>query len=502
MARRTRWLFLILFLWLPQASPAQNIENRVVEHVLSNGMRFLLLERHQAPVFSGTIMFKVGSVDERPGITGLAHLFEHMAFKGTKTVGTRDYAKEKPLLDTLDQVAQALDEELKKGSRADSTRLTDLMTQFRQAQEAAGQVVIKDEMDEIYSKNGGTNSNAGTGSDMTLYYVSLPSNRIELWALMESERILNPVMREFYAERDVVAEERRMRTDTQPTGKLYEQFIATAFQAHPYQWPTVGWMSDITRVTRSEAEAFYHTYYTPNNAVAAIVGDIKTQEVIPLLEKYFGRIPRGPDPPLVRTTEPEPIGERRVAVEFDAEPQLMIGYHKPTVPSHEDYVFDVINGILTEGRTSRLYTKLVKEKQLATSVSTSNGEPGGRFDNLFVIMATPRHPHTTEEVEQAIDEEIERLKTEPVTDRELQKVRNQLEANFLRGLNSNDGMAFRLTYFQTIAGDWRYTVRHSQVIAKITPDDIRRVAARYMTKTNRTVATLVKKAEPGKSGGQ
>lgn len=491
------WLMLVVA--IPSASTAQDIENRVVEHTLSNGMKFLLLERHQSPVFSGYLMFRVGSVDERPGITGLAHLFEHMAFKGTKVIGTQDYAKEKPLLDKLDELAQAIDTEQKKGARADSTRLRDLMTQFSQTQEAAGQLVTKDELNEIYSKNGANNLNAGTGTDMTLYYVSLPSNRLELWALMESERLLNPVMREFYAERDVVAEERRRRTDTQPGGKLYEQFIATAFQAHPYQWPTVGWMSDITRVTRTEAEAFYRTYYAPNNAVAAIVGDIKTQEIIPLLEKYFGRIPRGPDPPSVRTTEPEQAGERRVTIEFDAESQLMIGYHKPTVPTYDDYVFDVIHGLLSDGRTSRLYTTLVKEKQLVTSVSTSNGEPGGRYDNLFFITATPRHPHTTEEVENAIYAELERLKTEPVTDRELQKVRNQLEANFLRGLNSNAGLAFQLTYFDTIAGDWRYVVRHSQVISKITLDDIKRVATQYFTKTNRTAATLIKKTASAKA---
>lgn len=491
-------LLLMLLVCVPSSGTAQNIENRVVEHTLSNGMKFLLLERHQAPVFSGFIRFKVGSVDERPGITGLAHLFEHMAFKGTKTIGTRDYTKEKPLLDKLDQLAQAIDAERNKGAQADSTKLRDLMNQFRQTQEETGQLIVKDEVDEIYSKNGGTDLNATTANDLTTYYVSLPSNRIELWAFMESERILNPVMREFYSERDVVAEERRMRTDTQPFGKLYEQFIATAFEAHPYQWPVIGWMSDITQVTRAEAEEFYRTHYAPNNAVAAIVGDIKPQEVIPFLEKYFGRIPRGVEPPLVRTQEPEQIGERRVTVEFDAEPQLMIGYHKPTLPSYDDYVFDVIDGLLSNGRTSRLYTKLVKEKQLATSVSTG-GAPGSRFDNLFIVMATPRYPHTAEEVESAIYEELERLKTEPVSDRELQKVRNQLDADFIRSLNSNAGLANQLTYFEAIAGDWRYVIRHSQVIAKVTPDDIKRVVNQYFTKTNRTVATLVKKSSPAKT---
>jgi len=490
-------ILLILFCILTAIVGAQNLEDRVVEHTLENGMTFLLLERHQAPVFTGMIVVKVGSIDESIGKTGLAHMLEHMLFKGTKTIGTRDFAAEQPILERIDRVGTELSAELIKAERADEQRVKALREEIKKLQAEAAQYQVKDELGALYSKHGAAQLNASTGNDVTRYYVSLPSNRLELWAMVESDRMANPVLREFYSERDVVMEERRLRVETNPFGALYESFLAAAFLAHPYQRPVIGWSSDIAGYVADDARAFYSEYYTPSNTFVAIVGDIDVEDTIGLMERYFGPLPKRDLPPRVGTLEPAQKGERRVVVEQDAEPQLLIGYHKPTLPHHDDFVFDAIDSILSRGRTSHLYKKLVKELKLVASVSTWQGTPGARHDNLFVIEATPRSPHTPAEVEAAIYGEIERLKTEPVSESELQKVRNQIYADFVRRLDSNFGLASQLAYFQAVAGDWRYIVQAMREIDKVTVEDVQRVASKYLTRENRTVATLVRKsAEP------
>lgn len=483
-------LLLSLFGWFPVQ--AQRLEEKVVEHTLKNGMKFLFVERHEAPVFTGQITFRVGSVDEPIGATGLAHLLEHMAFKGTRTIGTRDYAKEKPILESLDRVAKALAVERSRGEAADAKKIASLQKQMEALHQQHRRLSLGEEFSDIYQRNGAVDLNAGTSKDATTYYVSLPSNRLELWALMESQRMADPVMREFYIERDVVAEERRQSYEDDPAGKLYEQLIATAFVAHPYQWPTIGWMSDILSLNAEQARTFHRRYYVPCNAVAALVGDIHIPEAKRLVEKYFGPIPAGEVPPPLPTVEPPQEGEKRVEVLFDAEPRLLIGYHKPAPPHRDDYVFDILSALLSQGRTSRLYTALVKEKRLALEVDTSMG-PGTRYPHLFILSATPLAPHSTTEVEAALYEELERLKKEPVSTRELQKVKNQIEAEQVRSLSSNSGLAGILTYFQTVVGDWRYFARYRDEIEKITPEDVQRVARQYLVPANRTVAILVKK---------
>jgi predicted Zn-dependent peptidase len=302
----------------------------------------------------------------------------------------------------------------------------------------------------------------------------------------------HPVMREFYKERAVVMEERRLRTDDSPAGLLYEAFSASAFHAHPYHAPTIGWGSDIQTLTPAVTEAFFKRYYAPNNAVIAIVGDINPPEVIDLVERTFGKVPRGPMPPPIVTVEPTQRGERRVEVEFDAEPVVLIGYHKPAIGHPDDYVFDVIEAVLSDGVTSRLYERLVREKKLAVSVDSDTTFPGAQFPNLFAISGAPRAPHTTAEVETAIYAELERLKVEPVSKSELEKVINNLDAYLLRSLRSSSGLAGSLAYYHTVTGDWRYLVKGRDRIASVTPEDIQRVAKTYFTKNNRTVATLVK----------
>ncbi|MFQ6104359.1 MAG: M16 family metallopeptidase [Candidatus Glassbacteria bacterium] len=469
-----------------------DLEERVVEYVLPNGLTFLLLERRYPPVFSTNITYKVGSVEEVSGITGIAHLLEHMAFKGTKTIGTTNYRREKKILERIDRLAREIDRLKNSSSATDSLILAQLEEKLQKARDELGNYVVKDEIGVIYGENGAVGLNASTSEDLTRYYVSLPSNRLELWMFIESERMKGPVFREFYTERDVVMEERRMRTLTNPFGKLYEVFLATAFLAHPYGHPTVGWMSDLERLTVDDARRFFEKYYTPSNCVVAIVGDIDIEKTKRLIDRYFGPVKARGRPPRVMTVEPLQDGERRADVVFDSEPMLLVGYHKPALPQFDDYVFDMISIILTSGRTSRFYHRLI-ESGMAVNV-TSSTYPGDRFPNLFTIYATPRSPYTTSEIEDVIYEELEKLGTVPVDDVELKRAVKKIETSFIRSLASNSGLANRLTYFQSIAGDYRYITGYVDVVKGITKSDIMDVASRYFTKNNRTVASIVKEA--------
>jgi predicted Zn-dependent peptidase len=482
------------------ASPG--LADRVIEHKLANGLTLLMVERHQTPVVSINMTFGVGGVNEQIGQTGLAHLYEHMAFKGTRTVGTKNYEKERPILEELSRVGTELEQrqrELAKrttdrpASPEETAAIEGLQKRFTVLQEQAAQFVAGNEMALLYQRHGGVGLNASTGKDITRYMISLPSNRLPLWAALESDRMANPVLREFYKERGVVMEERRLRNDDSANGLLFETFTSAAFRAHPYGIPTIGWESDILSLTPAETEVFFKTYYGPGRATIAIVGDINPKEVIALIERTFGTIPAVPPPPQIVTVEPPQRGERRVEVEFDAEPSIAIGYHKPALGHTDDYVFDVIDAVLSDGLTSRLYTKLVREKRLAASIGSDANYPGVRAPNLFILTATPLAPHTTAEVEAAIYEELERLKTEPVSAKELEKVINNLDADLVRALRSNGGLASQLALFQTVAGDWRYALKARDKIAAVMPADIQRVAAQYFTKSNRTVAVLVKK---------
>lgn len=482
------------------ASPS--LADRVIEHKLANGLTVLMVERHQTPVVSINITFAVGGVNEQIGQTGIAHLYEHMAFKGTRTVGTKDYRKEKPILDELARVGTELDQRQREmdakvggGTPQEQTAIEPLQKRFAELQAEASQYVVGNELALLYQRHGGVGFNASTGKELTRYMISLPANRLPLWAAIESDRMANPVLREFYKERGVVMEERRLRNEDSPTGLLFETFTSAAFRAHGYGVPTIGWGSDILSLTPAETEAFFKTYYGPNRATIALVGDLNPKDVMALIEETFGKIPAAPAPAARIPVEPEQRGERRVEVEFDAEPAIVIGFHKPGLGHPDDDVFDVIDAILSEGVTSRLYQKLVREQRLAASVSTDASHPGVRDTNLFTLMAAPLAPHTTAEVEAAIYEELERLKREPVSPKELERVINNLDADMVRGLRSNSGLASQLALYQAVAGDWRYVVKSRDKVAAVTAADVQRVAAEYFTKSNRTVGVLVKKAE-------
>ena len=470
---------------------AEGLADRVQEHTLKNGMKLLMVPRHNSPTVAAWIRFKVGSVDERSDERGLAHLLEHMLFKGTKTLGTRDYAAEKPVLDRIEETAQKLMAERIKREKGDPKLIEELSAELARLEKEAEKYVVKEEFADIYSRNGGAGYNAFTSKDGTTYLINLPANKLELWAAVESDRMQNAVLREFYTERSVVMEERRRSYDAQPEGKLWETFIANAFNAHPNGQPTIGWMSDIENLTRTKAESFLQKYYAPNNAIIALVGDIDPQKSVALVEKYFGNIPPGTPVPPVPVEEPQQAGEKRTEVIGDAEAELVIGFHKPSLPHPDDYVFDVIDMLLTDGRTSRLYKKLVLEKKLATSVSSFGG-PGSRYANLFILNATPRAPHTVAEVEEAIYEELERLKKEPMTEKELQQILNQLEFEESRQMASNGGLARNLTEYEAVAGSWRYLIEHRQKVAQITAADVMRVAKQYFTRQNRNVGFITK----------
>ncbi len=487
------WAALFLLLLFATAAGAQTLEQKVREHTLTNGLKLLLVERHESPTFTAYIATGVGSVDETSEYRGAAHLLEHMLFKGTKTLGTTDYRKEKLLLEEIGKTGGALDA-LKNLKNPDPEKVADLEKRLRKLQQQERKYVVKDEMARIYAENGAVGYNAFTTKDLTTYTVSLPSNKLELWAALESDRMKNAVLREFYTERKVVMEERRRSSETDPGRMLYENLVAAAFTMHPYRHPVIGWMSDIAHLTLAETRSFHDRYYAPVNTVIALVGDIDPKKATALVERYFGQIASGTPVPPVSAVEPPQQGERQAHVRFDAEPRIAMAYHKPTLPSRADYVFDLIDLILGGGRTSRLYRSLVLEKQLATSVSTY-GAPGSRYDNLFVISALPRFPHTTAEVQKAVEEELHRLATEPVTPEEMVQARNRLRTDRLRGLQSNGGLARALTFYQSVAGDWRYLVTYDQVVAGIGADEVMATARTYFTPTNLTVATLGKEGE-------
>jgi predicted Zn-dependent peptidase len=456
--------------------------------VLENGMRFLFVQRGDAPVFHGMIRFNVGGVDEVPGITGLAHLFEHMAFKGTPVIGTKDFEAEQKVLTEIDEVAREHSRELGKWRRGDPERLEELGSRLKELQKKHKELVTKDEFTQIYNTAGGKGLNATTSKDFTTYFLSLPENKLELWMLMESERLVN-------LERDVVREERKMRTENSPGGALYEAFINTAIIAHPQRLPTVGWDSDIRTVTKEQAQRFYDAYYSPRNSVAALVGNFDLEKAKAMAKRYFGRLVNKGEIRQVTTQEPPQKGVRRTFVTYDAEPDMIVGWHKPTLPHEDQYVFDVLEHLLITGRSSRLFKRLVKARKAGGVWAYQ--VPGERFDNLFCISATPLAGHTLEEMEQEVEAELDDLREQLVPAKELEKVLNMVEAQHIWSLKSNRGLASELTRYQLLTGEWRDLEGYVDELRKVTPERIREVVRKYLRPEGRTIAHLVRSEGKG-----
>jgi predicted Zn-dependent peptidase len=485
-------LFLCAYIVAAQKVPVQEV-------VLDNGMRLLLVPRKGDPNVAAGWVARVGSVNERPGITGLSHLFEHMMFKGTHAIGTKNIEENLRLIKEMDQVRAELRQEQQalilkarlgeisdaKDPKFRSEKHKQLLAKFDELIKREKEIMVKDEFDKVYTSAGGSGMNAGTSNDFTVYFINVPANKLELWFWMESDRLRNPVFREFYSERDVVHEERRLRTDSTPTGKFNEQYDSMFWQSSPYGWPVVGWPSDLEGITREEALEYFAVNYAPNNLTAALVGDIDPARAVELAKKYFGTLPRGPRAPEpVRTSEMPQLAEKRMVAYAETNPQVRVRYHTVADGHRDAFALDILGSVLS-GRTGRLYKALVLQQQVANNAFA--GQDSRKYEGLFEISGVAKPGKTPEEVEQALYKEVERLQKELVDVNELQKVKNQYAAGAFRGIQSNFGLMVQLLLrdnnrsWETINSD---PSRHQAV----TPEDIRRVANTYFKPENRTIA--------------
>lgn len=477
-------LILLLSSLTPMPAFAQwDIVKNVVEYKLPNGMVWLLVRRPTTSVFAGAVEVKVGGVEETPPHIGLAHMFEHMAFKGTREIGTTDYAKESPILRKILQVEKEFER------TGDKTKIEEL----KALQKEARRYQVPNELFMILARSGARDVNAYTSKDATQYHSEMTSNQLPLWLFLYSGMVGDPVLREFYQERDVVQEERRMRVENSPHGKAYQALIATAFTTSPYQYSTIGSADQIAGLSLHRAIEFHKDYYHPDRMVGALVGDINIAQAKARIASTFGRLPATPSKKIKLPEEPVQTETRRAEVKGDSAPFLLLGYHKPRVSTPEDYIFDVIEYVMCDGASSRLHKELVIEKKAAQSIACANGIPGSRLDNLYYIEVFPVEGNSPKDLERYIMAAFERLAATGVTAEELQKARNNLSANFLWEMNKNDNLAELLVTYQAMTGDWRYVVTHAKHIEAVTNDDVKRVARHYLAPTNATIVTAVQK---------
>ena len=472
-----------------QAQDLKSFEQRITTKMLPNGLTIVICERPDAPVFSYSTFIDAGDVNDPSGQSGLAHMFEHLAFKGTTEIGTKDWPAEKVALEKVEKANDAYEAENLKAVGRDEKKLAELQEEFKKAVKDAQQYVIPNQFTEVAERNGATGLNAGTGLDETEYFWSMPENRLELWAWLESSRLSETVPREFYKERDVVVEERRMRTDSQPIGRLVEQFLATAYVAHNYGRSGVGWPSEVSQITATEAMDFHRKYYVGSDVVVAVVGDVKASEAMPMLEKYFSKVPGGPKPQEMTTVEPKQFAEKTVVIREQTQPFYIEGYHRPDFRNPDAAVYDAISDVLSNGRVSRLYRSLVRDQQIAAVAQGFSPFPGDKYPGLFAFYAVPLPGHTPTQMADAIHKEIEKLKSADVTDDELAMYKTRTRADLLRGLANNQGLANQLAEYQTRYGDWRELFRQLDKVDKVTKADIRRVANQVFIPSNRTSRT-------------
>lgn len=467
--------------------------DRVIQNIsefrLENGLKFIVLERHQAPVVSFVTYANVGGADEPDGKTGVAHFLEHLAFKGTTQIGTQDYKTEKPLLDRLDQLATQIQ------TAKDQPTKSKLQAEFNQIEASATQLAKQNEFGRIVEQAGGVGLNANTSTDATRYLYSFPSNKLELWMSLESDRFLDPVFREFYKEKAVILEERRLRTDNSPIGQMIEAFSEAAFQVHPYRRPVIGYNREIQALTRQDVQEFFNTHYAPNNLTIAIVGDVNPKQVKRLAQTYFGRFPSKPAPPKVVSVEPAQTETREVTLRLPSQPWYLEGYHRPALNHPDNAVYDLIASLLSDGRTSRLYKSLVERQQVALAAQGFNGFPGDKFPNLMLFYALTAPGYSVDQVSSALRAEIDRLKTEPVSALELDRLKTQARAGLLRSLDSNMGMAQALLEYEVKTGNWRKLFEAIDRVAAVTAADVQRVAQATFTPENRTIGRILTQAQ-------
>jgi predicted Zn-dependent peptidase len=494
---------LALLLSAAGRSAAQDVPFRlpVQETVLDNGMRVLVVERRDVPRVYCSLWWRVGSVHERPGLTGLSHFFEHMMFMGTDVIGTRDAAKDAELNAKIEAVMAKIREvklrrleDQRRGIARDALEETHatLRKEYDALVEEQKKIIVPEHLSKIFQAAGGTGLNATTSYDRTNYFVELPANKVELFCWLESDRFLKPVFRSFYPEREVVKEERRMRTDSTPTGLVNEAYMASFWQAHPYRWPVIGWMSDIDQYTLADAQEYYRTHYSPENCTAIFVGDVDAAAVQALARRYFGRLKRFPGGrPAIVTQEPEQVAERRLLAEVDAQDEVNVRWHGPSGVHADSPTLDLLMNVFG-GRSGRLYRPLVEEKKLALDVEAWYWSL--RYGGAIHVGATPREGVEAAEVEKALAALVEDVRAKGVTDRELQKAKNQQLADLVRTLKTNAGIAQQLGYFETI-GTYQDFFAYMKGFEAATPADLKRVAEQYLKPAGRNVLVLKRKAK-------
>jgi len=521
-------LFVCVAAIFAAATPAaaQNIDAK--EYWLDNGMQVLMVERHENPTIMAAIAARVGSANEVTGITGISHLFEHMMFKGTETIGTKDIQRDREIMAQLDSLKafmraeeRIMREKLRRGEiedmrdpEAKTTRYRKIEAVFDSLILEQRKLIIKDQLDELYSKHGGFFLNAFTSDDMTGYFVRLPKNKIELYMWLESDRFKNPVFREFYSERDVVREERRLVIDATPTGLIEEDFRAMFWKSSSYHWDVIGWPSDVENITREQANQYYDTYYAPNNLTMILVGDLKPDEMIKLVKKYFERIPRGKiDPPDVITLEENQYGEKRLVAQAESSPQTEIWYHTVAWKHPDSYPLEVLAGIMG-GKTGRLYKKLVEEKGIAkgsvsrrgrmffgSSLAVDATQDSKKYAGAFQITAEGVSGVKAVQLEEAVYEVIQDLKNNPVPEEELQKVKNQLRVQKIRFMDIMSGIGILFYLGQNAAmGDWTEANNNPKMCDLVTAKDVQRVTNTYFANDQRNVLIINPKAGPEEEG--
>lgn len=478
------------------------------EVVLDNGLTLLLVERHEQPSVACGVFYDVGGANDPEGKSGIAHLFEHMLFKGTHIVGTSDYEAERRYIEQQDALRQKMIAEMNRmrdmkrhGAITDvldpgqwTPEYKALKEQYDELLEAERTYIKNNELFNLYTTNGGAMLNAGTMEDLTMYFVQLPANKLELFFWLESDRMVHGVMREFYVERDNVREERRLRVESTPTGKFAEAFEALFWQAHPYGVPVLGWASEVESITRDDVRRFYRVYYAPNNAKVVLVGDFDADRVVGMARRYFGRLSRGEvKPPPVITEEPAPLAERRFIAEAETNPRVQVRFHTVAVGHPDEAALDVVAGLLS-GKSGRLYKRLVTDEDVAIGQPRASNQ-SRKYAGYFEVFVTVKEGRRPEDVEQIVLEELDKLRGGTITDHELQRVKNQVLASSVQRLKSNIGLMFQLGVYDTWL-DWRYINDAPERMLKVTAGDVHRVVKDYFDAKTRTVALYRTKVVP------
>lgn len=472
----------------------------VISYTMQNGLKLLILEKKFVPTVSFAMTFSVGNVDCPPGKTGLAHVFEHMAFKGTKSMNTKDYQKEKVFLEKIEKTAKELIAEESLGDKADSAKVNKLRDQLSALEKDAGKYAVNAEFVSTLEKLGANGLNAYTFVDETVYHMSMPADRLEAWMILESDRFKNPVLREFYKERSVIMEERR-RSEMEPGKVLFENLWSAAYTAHPYHNPTIGWMDDLEKLTRTDAEEFYAKFYVPNNATLAVVGDVKPAEVIRLAEKYFSGWKRKELPNTAYTVEPEQQTEKRLNVFFNSKPTMYMAFHNPGERHKDMPALIMLSEVLSNGKTGRFYRNLVEGKQVALYSGSSPNTMTSRYPGVFMIYAAPKAPHTSAELETAIWEELDSVKKTPPTAWEMEKILNNYEADMIRGMEANMDLAKNISRSDRLLGDWKFNWDLLAQLKAVKPEDVSAAAAKYIKRSNYTIASITQPEPAAAQGG-